>query len=233
MVGTKRHPKLLLSVLLGILLSGVLIACDAEPTRTSTPMIYVEESLVTDRPVTVDSVLPLLRSGIPTERITAALSLYQFDVDPEEAIPILIANLEYDGPHEVRETSAVALGRMSQTAEPAIPELIRVLQQGDLTQVRKAAAWALGEIGHSSAVPYLAGQLYYDDQGEYGSLSSASAESAQAIEEILNIDFTDEPEGRLNREGVPFIVIEARKWWETEGQEREWPPFPAAEVDND
>jgi HEAT repeat protein len=228
----RSHPYLKLSFLLSVVfLLAALVACDTGPTTTATPVIYVEESLVTDRPVTDANVLPLLRLGIPTERIAAALALYQYDVDPEEAIPILVENLEYDGPRQVRETAAVALGRMGPTAEAAIPKLIQVLQQDDSIQVRWAAAWALGEIGHSSAVPYLAEQLYYGGD-RYERVRGASRESAEALEKILNADFTDEPDGSIGPGDVLVIVIEARQWWEEEGQYREWPPMPSVEPDN-
>lgn len=201
----------------------MLAACTTMPQ--STPQIPVETFAGnTPRPITKDNLIFLLSSGTYEERLLALQAVSSFNINVEKIIPYVVENLYYQYGYRVRVASAYALGEMGSDAESTIPDLLNLLQQDDSIHVRREAATALGKIGHVSAIPYLAEQLYYEKQEMNDIFLGIRA--AKAIEQILNIKFTNGPDTILNEKGIPIIVINAKKWWEAEGQFQTWPEPP-------
>jgi hypothetical protein len=110
------------------------------------------------------------------------------------------------------------LGQLGPEAYKAVPKLSSVLQnERESYQVRYSSADALGKIGDKSSVPTLAHCLYISEIG-------LTVACANAIASITNEKFRDTGSASfgLDNNGIPFIVIDARNWWEKEGKHMEW-----------
>jgi HEAT repeat protein len=130
---------------------------------------------------------------------------------------------------DVRAAAAYVLGDIGAVAAPAAtPALVRMLKTDETAAARVAAAEALGKLEDTRAVPFLAAVLYYaEDLYSEGASQSLMIEAAQSLAYLTGNPFTDSAPGphgyRLNSDGMPVLVVEARDWWETEGRFQEWP----------
>lgn len=165
-------------------------------------------------PATLPEVLDALSSYTAEVRITAAYAVPRFGAEAVVAVPALIQNLRYETASDVREAAAFALGELGPDARSAVPPLIDILQTDHSVNARKAAGEALGKIGESAAVPSLATSLYDDNMW-------LALISARSLALIVGEGFPV-AESTLNEEGIPLLVVEARKWWEEKGKYQNW-----------
>jgi HEAT repeat protein len=166
-------------------------------------------------PSTLSTVVDALSSPSAGVRVSAALAVPNFGEEAIVAVPLLIRNLYFETNSEVREAAAFALGKLGPLAQDAVPHLVIKLRTEVSHHPLRAAARALGEIGSPAAVPALAECLYKDD-------SRVDSQCAEALAAIVEADFSDMDAAYLNQEGVPFIVVAAREWWEETGQYQDW-----------
>jgi hypothetical protein len=169
-------------------------------------------------PSTLSEVIGALSSYSAEARITAALALSEYGKEAIVAVPALIENLHYEANSDVRRAAAIALGELGPDADAAIPDLMHILQTDDAVRVRISAAEALGQIGASTSVPTLASNL--DDENT--ELTIVAAVSISLITGESFPDADSQHGYRLNEEGIPLIVIAARRWWEEEGKLQDW-----------
>jgi HEAT repeat protein len=152
-------------------------------------------------------------------RLTAIAALGELGANAESAIPALISALT-DNVSDVRIAAAYALRDVGPAAVSAVPELEKMLETDVSHGARRAAVEALGQVGDRRVVPTLAAILY--DENESRSIMVAAA---QAIAALTGNSFTDSQPGfgvRLADDGTPFLVLEVRSWWESEGQYQQW-----------
>jgi len=158
-------------------------------------------------------------------------ALEKYGDEAYSAVQQLRKNLYYKETSEVRERAAVALGRLGSLAQEAVPDLISVFENDDSPGPVFSAIEALGNLGDSGIVPRLAVALYCDEKfnKQIGYISEESCRSyatvsAEAICKLTGKHFTDAggPGYRISEDGVPYIVLDARKWWEEEGQYKDW-----------
>lgn len=198
-----------------IFLILVLIGCNSVSEQSAPPT----------PPSTMSELLDVLANGGAEARIGAAGAIGARGTEAAIAVPALIENLEYVGPYQVRKAAANALGRIGSEASPAISGLIVILQNdNEVVHARRTVALALGRIGDLSAVPALAEALYEEPLDTVS--DGATKQAALALEQLVGKDFV----GRLgtgyttdNESNLPVIVLNARKWWEDEGQYQKWP----------
>lgn len=171
-----------------------------------------------------------LSSNDPLVRIVSMDALEKYGDEASLAVPQLRMNLYYDDFSEVRWHAAIALGRLGSLAKEAVPDLISVFENDDDPGTVFYAIDALGNLGISSIVPRLATALYCDDMFNKQMVYTVDAcydyaiSSADAISKLTDEHFTDAGTGMytLTEDGTPLIVIDARKWWEEEGQYQDW-----------
>ena len=169
-------------------------------------------------PSTLPAVVDALSSYSAEARIAAALALSKYGKEAVVAVPALIQNLYYESTPDVRRAAAIALGELGPDGQSAVPDLIHVLQADEAVQVRISAAEALGQIRAPSSVPTLAAGLYEEST----ELTIVSSVSIALITGARFPDAHSEHGYRLNEEGVPLIVVSARRWWEQEGKSQNW-----------
>jgi HEAT repeat protein len=173
---------------------------------------------------TLDELVINLSSDNPRVRVVSAFTLEKYGKDAIVAIPALRVNLSYERYWEVRESAAQALGRLGFDAKEAIPDLVQALSnEGEISHVREAAAYALGEIAGPEIVPTLVPCIYFQNL-ELDENLFLSISCAEAIEKLTGKMFVENKVmgHALDNQGIPTIVKEARKWWETEGQYQDW-----------
>jgi len=163
-------------------------------------------------------VVDALSSYSAEARIAAALALSKYGKEAVVAVPALIQNLYYESTPDVRRAAAIALGELGPDGQSAVPDLIHVLQADEAVQVRISAAEALGQIRAPSSVPTLAASLYEENT----ELTIVSSVSIALITGERFPDVDSEHGYRLNEEGIPLIVVSARRWWEQEGKSQNW-----------
>jgi hypothetical protein len=170
-------------------------------------------------PNSIEGLIEVLEEGSILARIMASRKVSSMGEEAIKAVPALSANLTHED-FEVREATADALGRIGKPAKYALPFLIEALDDNNL-KVGDRVAWAIGELGDISAVPVLAETLYRGSQGDHYRVARRAAHS---IEKLTGITFV-EPSYKsdwMNELGIPFIVVEARTWWEIEGYTQDW-----------
>ncbi|MDF1515753.1 MAG: HEAT repeat domain-containing protein [Anaerolineae bacterium] len=154
-------------------------------------------------------------------RFSAVVALGDLGPKAEIAVPNLIIVLS-DDVSDVRTAAAYALRDIGPTAILAIPELVKMMQTDEADSARTAAADALGRLNDTSVVPLLVEVLYDENAGQ-----SLSINAARSIAYLTNNNFTDSSTSsqgyQLSSDGIPVIVVNARAWWEAEGQYLEWP----------
>jgi len=177
------------------------------------------------RPTPASTLSELVQNLSSDDTIVRVVSAYALqDYDPDEvaavAIPSLIDNL-YNNNTEVQMSAAVLLGSLGSRAQISVPDLIAVMEDIENNlNVRRSAARVLAEIGDVSAVPALAQQLYQDSASSYFFEISC----ANSIAILANQKFRDVGASAYHSDadGVPWIVIDARNWWEQTGQYQDW-----------
>ncbi len=203
--------------ILGAMLLFLLAGCASFPAFKETPGVAVE---YVPLPTPADNLPELvinLSSNDPTVRAVSAGALYTKGKEAVIAVPALIDNLSHKD-YEVRRISAIALGQLGPEAYVAVPKLSYVLQnESESYQVRYSSADALGKISDKTSIPALAQCIYLSETG-------LTAACANAIASITDEEFRDAGSGSfsLDSDGIPFIVIDARNWWEKEGQYMLW-----------
>jgi hypothetical protein len=172
-------------------------------------------------PATIPEMIDTAQSPDYEVRVSAISALGNLGPEAEPAVPTLVAALS-DSVSEVRAMAAYALGDIGPVAATAVPELVKTLQADGAGHVRTAAAAALGQLDDTSAVPVLAGILYEENAG-----LSLQIRAAQSLAYLTENTFTDSepgPQGlSLADDGKPLLLLDARDWWENEGQYQEWP----------
>jgi HEAT repeat protein len=219
----KIYSRLFIMVVLFI--SG----CTGDVNITQSPASSLTQEIAENAqgPLPADTLPELianLSNDDPQVRVVSAYALEKFGRESALAIPALEENLCYTGDSDVRRSAAIALGKLGRDAENAFPFLIAALINDGSYQVRAESARSLGKIGVINAVPLLASRLFDPDINEPDSNDAPAIESAEAIRELTGITFVDAGTGgyTLNEEGLPLIVVEARQWWESEGQFQDW-----------
>ncbi len=192
---------------------------NAVSTRLTLPSedIFIEAE--PELPDSIEGLIEVLEEGSILARIMASRRVSAMGEEAIRAVPALSANLSHED-FEVREATAEALGRIGKPAKDALPFLIEALDDNNL-KVGDRVAWAIGELGDISAVPALAEALYRGSQGDHYRVARRAAHS---IEKLTGITFVDPAykSDWQNDFGVPFIVVGARLWWETEGHTHTW-----------
>lgn len=185
----------------------------------------VEYSPRPTAPSTVPELIDSLSSGDDQASIVAAYALASMGAEAAPAVPALIDNLTYEGHTDVRESAAYALGKIGADASAAVPTLVSLMHDNsESVHVRSAAALAIGGIGEITAVPELINTLYVDGLFVNSSMRNIAIDAVRSIEHMTDQEFS----GRtgtgylIGQDGVPIIVLEARKWWEEEGQYLDW-----------
>ena len=203
-----------------LILTVVTSGCINETQYAGTPTLIAEREL---RP-TPASTLPELIENLSSDEILArVVSAYALrDYDPDEvavAVPKLVKNLYYDYT-EVQLSAAFLLGWLGSRARQAVPDLIATMENNEnAADVRYVTASALGEIGDDSAVPALAKQLYQDSEFSF----HLQINCANSIAILANQKFRDAGSTANHfSDDIPWIVTDARSWWEQTGQYQEW-----------
>jgi hypothetical protein len=198
------------------------VSCFIIVCVSCTPISKIPPVELTTVPPTVPSniidLLDVLENGSAEARISAAIKVPSLSQEEQElAIPSLIANLDYKDTSEVRRAAVIALGEIGPIANQSAEKIILLLEDEAIT-VRRASAEALGQLDDPSAVPYLAGYLN-------SSSEMLTIIAAESISFLTENDFTDAGSKRgysLSPSGEPYIVLDAKEWWENEGKYHEW-----------
>jgi hypothetical protein len=170
-------------------------------------------------PRTLPELIAVLSSQDGIARASAAEALTSMGARAEPAVPVLIENLRHDN-SDVRFAVARALGAIGPAADPAVSILIEMLRSGEYISDRSVAAEALGKIGDTTTVPVLAQALYDPDIGVGQTAAEALAElTGQVFPEYYT---TDQGRFGVDTNGISWIVVKAREWWEQKGRHQEW-----------
>lgn len=214
----KKHTLSQISICIFVCIS-VYTSCSRAPEK-STPTPYTETSNLPTPASTLPELISDLSSDKMGVRLVSINALEKYGDDAALAIPLLIENLRVND-FDVREAATIALGELGPEAQEAVPDLIMVLQNDSSIHVRNAAIKALGLIGDSMVVPTLAVILFEERTMRDPWKQTRCAE---AIATLTGERFTDTggPGYTLNTEGIPLLVIDARKWWQEEGQFEDW-----------
>jgi HEAT repeat protein len=190
----------------------------ANPTPTSDNALpYAQEDTLPTPAKQLDEIIRNISSDDPGVRLVSIRALENFGDQAAKAVPALREAL-FDDSSEIRINSAIQLGNLGPKAVDSVSDLQTVLENDMGMNVRKWAARSLGMIGSRSSVPILVNSLDVDNE-------FLAIESAEAIARITGEHFRDAgyTGGYFsNSQGIPNIVIDARKWWEEEGQYQDW-----------
>jgi HEAT repeat protein len=188
------------------------------PASTEIKTLPYEEETLPTPAKQLDEVIRNISSDDPGVRLVSIRALANFGDEAIRAIPALRKAL-LDRSPDIQINAAIQLGRLGSNAVDAVPDLQAILEKdmvGD--NVRAVAARSLGEIGSPTSVPSLAKTLYVDNE-------FLAIDAAEAIAKITGIHFTESGNQgiySLNDQGIPYIVIDARKWWQEKGQYQDW-----------
>jgi HEAT repeat protein len=188
------------------------------PTPTSDNALpYAEEDTLPTPARQLDEIIRNISSDDPGIRLVSIRALENLGDQATSAVPALRKAL-FDDWSEIRINSEIQLGSLGPKAIDSVSDLQTVLGNDMNINVREQAARSLGMIGSRSSVPILANTLYVDN--EY-----LTIESAEAIARITGEHFRDSGYAGgyfSNSQGIPYIVIDARKWWQEKGQYQDW-----------
>jgi PBS lyase HEAT-like repeat len=196
---------------------AILISCTQSQPYLQTPTPEIEQSSPLPTP---PSTLPELIEDLSGEdelaKLSATYRLAEMGPEAATAVPMLTTNLRDNHSYDVQKATAFALGEIGPEAESSIPELSSFMLT-DFAHGGVAAAEALGKIGDKSAIPVLVQALDHRYSG-------VGIEAAESIAILTGQQFTDfgGPAYTLDKNGVPLIILEAKKWWNEEGQYQNW-----------
>jgi HEAT repeat protein len=172
-------------------------------------------------PASVPELIDALEDPDPMMRLSAVTALGRLGTEAGPAVPALTKILTNTAStSEMRIAVAYTLRDIGPSAASAAPELVKMVHTDINKGARAAAAGALGGLGDTSVVPDLAAVLYDADASR-----SLMIAAARAIAALTSNSFTDSQPGsgvRFTEDGTPFLILEARSWWESEGQYQEW-----------
>jgi len=195
--------------------------CVSDPGYMGTPTLQAEIEARPTPESTLPELIENLSSDEPLARVVSAYALRNYDPDEVAiAVPSLVENLHHDY-SEVQTSAAFLLGWLGSRAQQAVPDLITMMENNENpVYVRTSAVSALGKIGSVSAVPALAKQLY---QGENDGFFKLEKSSAESIAMLTHQKFRDVGDTIYHySDGIPWIVTDARSWWEQQGQYQDW-----------
>ena len=204
-----------------LILIVVTLGCANEPQYVGTPTLLAEREARPTPARTLPELIENLSSDEPLARVVSAYALRNYDPDEVAiAVPSLVENLHHDYT-EVQTSAAYLLGWLGSRAQQAVPDLIATMENNqNPVFVRTSAVSALGNIGDVAAVPALARQLYQSEKDDFFKIEKSSAES---IAMLTHQKFRDAGESVYHySDDVPWIVIDARSWWEQQGQFQDW-----------
>ena len=142
---------------------------------------------------------------------------------PPITVAEAIARLD-EGNHEAKLGAITFLHGVGEEAAAAVPSLIdNLTNDRQPWQVSASAARLLGAIGPRAgeAVPDLISTLHNDNEDDRVLISVSLG-----LEEVTGEDFGGKVNGGFYIDeltGLPIIALNAREWWEQEGQYQEWP----------
>jgi hypothetical protein len=172
------------------------------------------------------STLPEIVHDISSDDMAVRLvSLYELEKYGDEAIlalPALRDNLYVDD-YQVQIAAIIAISHLGSSAKSAVPDLVYILHNDPYIHTRDEAASALGFVGDRTVVPELAIALFAKEkpyESDYVAIS-CSVSIARITGEKFT-DFDSKYGYLLDENGVALIVIDARKWWQEEGQFEDW-----------
>jgi hypothetical protein len=207
-------------IFLSFMMAGVGCSTNriANPTPTSDNALpYAEEDTLPTPAKQLDEIIRNISSDDPGVRLVSIRALENFDDQAVKAVPALRKAL-FDDWSQIRISSAIQLGNLGPKAIDSVYDLQTVIENDMSINVRQWAARSLGMIGSQSSVPILANTLYVDN-------AYLTIESAEAIARITGEHFRDSGYAggySSNSQGIPNIVIDARKWWQEKGQYQDW-----------
>ena len=206
--------------MLCLFLLTILVSCK-DVSLSPVPSPDAETSSLPTPASTLPELVLNLESDNVAVRLSSIYGLEKYGNEATIAVPSLIRNLYIDE-SDVRKAAAEALGRFGSNSSPAVPDLIYLLRNDTSYRARIAAADALGKIGNHQAVPDLAAILFDEQSSQVQELEIACAVS---IAKLANEKFRDAGSTGVyttNKNGVPWIVIDARDWWLKKGQLEDW-----------
>lgn len=220
-----------------LVLLGIATGCNPNPVPTldnqseviglPTAANFIKVTIGPTAALNLPAVVKNLSDDDPRVRIASMEALSKYGDDAVIAIPKLIENLHYKQVNrhwpQVRLSAVKALSRLGPKAKEAVTDLGIILQDADSGyHVWESAAFALGEIGDPKAIPALANGLYQENAEAY----RIAINCANAIAKITHEPFRDaNPKNSSYSSdigGAPFLVLDARKWWEEEGKFQDW-----------
>ena len=199
--------------------------CDAKSNAPPvTPSAVVEDSGLPSPSPDFYTLLDNLQSDRMSVRLVSIYALEKYGDRAEVAIPSLVNNLQVKD-SDVRRAAAYVLGKLGQGAVVAVPELQNMLVDAEeIYDVRITVADALGSIGERSSVPVLVQILLDERTLEYHRF--LVIDCALSISKITGEKFADMDDGiagyTINEDGIPLVVVDARSWWEQDGQYQNW-----------
>jgi hypothetical protein len=194
----------------------ILVGCNQSQTALITPTPEVEESSpLPTPPSTLPELIEDLSGDDELAKLSAIYRLAEMGDEAATAVPMLSKNLQ-DRHSDVRIAAAFALGEIGPDAKSSIPEL-SLFMLTDFAQGGVAAAKSLGKIGDKSAIPALVQAL----DNRYWVVGVTAAESIGILTDEQFTDFGG-PGYFLDKDGIPLIILDAKKWWIEEGQYENW-----------
>ncbi len=199
------------------LLLLLLFGCNQSHPELSTPTPEVEKSSpLPTPPSTLPELIEDLSGDDELAKLSAIYRLAEMGDEATTAVPMLTKNLQDRHSNDVRIAAAFALGEIGPDAKSSIPEL-SLFMLTDFAHGSVAAAKSLGKIGDNSAVPALVQALDH----RYWVVGVTAAESIGILTDQQFTDFGGSGY-ILDKDGVPLIILDAKKWWIQEGQYENW-----------
>lgn len=196
---------------------AILVSCTQSQPYLQTPTPEIEQSSPRPPPpATLPELIEDLLGEDELAKLSATYRLAEMGSEAATAVPMLTKNLQDNYSYDVQKATAFALGEIGPEAKSSVPDL-SLFMLTDFAHGGVAAAEALGKIGDKSAIPALVQALDH----RYSGVGVAAAESIAILTHQQFTDFGG-PAYTLDKNGVPLIILEAKKWWNDEGQYQSW-----------